>query len=104
MRLSGLVMLLDDLPDFRRLVDAVTAAAPAPAAAVDDPALPSPAATATVREAGKPFLVAGLHRRARRPIVLVAQDATRAQEWYGDLLTWSDAPQRILYFPAFDAL
>ena len=38
-------------------------------------ALPSPAATATVREAAKPFLVAGLHRRAGRPIVLVAQDA-----------------------------
>ena len=46
----------------------------------------------------------GLHRRAGRPIVLVAQDATRAQEWYGDLLTWSDAPQRVLHFPAFDAL
>ena len=61
MRLAGLVSLLDDLPDFRRLVDAVTAPAPAPDPA-DEPALPSPVATATVREAGKPFLLAETQR------------------------------------------
>ena len=103
MRLSGLVSLLDDLPEFRRLVAAVARRRPALTPA-EDHALPPPAATATIREAAKPFLVTGLHRRAGRPIVLVAQDATRAQEWYGDLLTWSDAPQRVLHFPAFDAL
>ncbi|MDQ3699946.1 MAG: transcription-repair coupling factor, partial [Chloroflexota bacterium] len=140
MRLSGLVPLLDQLEDFRRLVQAARGAGPtaaSPGAAVESverpagvpPAvvapvseikgeikgeadgdaesrapLPPPAALAVVREAAKPYLLAGLHGRSGRPIVLVASDASRAQEWYGDLLTWSAAPERVLHFPAFDAL
>src|SRR5207249_12001992 len=66
--------------------------------------LPTPAAIAVVREAAKPYLVAGLQRRLGRPIVLVAADSARAQDWYQDLVTWSEAPERILHFPAYDAL
>ena len=36
--------------------------------------------------------------------MVVAADATRAQERYEDLLAWSAASSRVLLFPAFDAL
>jgi hypothetical protein len=70
MRLSGLLSLLDDLPEFGQLTAAARAAAPGPSAvppvaaagAAPDSqraALPAPAVQAVVREAAKPFLVAG---------------------------------------------
>jgi len=62
------------------------------------------AAQAVIREAAKPYIVAGLQARSRRPLVVIASDSGRAQEWYGDLLTWSATPERVLHFPAFDAL
>jgi transcription-repair coupling factor (superfamily II helicase) len=106
MRLSGLVPLILDLPEFRRLV--ATARAAVPPAEPDQPDAPSslgsPSATGVIREAAKPYLVAGLQLRARRPLVVVAADGARAQEWYQDLLTWSAAPERVLHFPGFDAL
>ena len=66
--------------------------------------LKAPEAVAVLREAAKPYVLAGLQAFAGRPIVLVASDSGRAQEWYGDLLTWTDAPERVLHVPAFDAL
>ncbi len=102
MRLSGLVPLLEDLPEFRRLAEAARLAEPPPVTVAGH--LPPPAAQAIVREAAKPYIVAGLQARSRRPLVIVATDGTRAQEWYQDLLTWSGAPDRILLFPGFDAL
>ena len=104
MRLSGLVPLLAGLPEFERLVElAGTAAAPTDPAA-DAAGLKAPEAVAVLREAAKPYVLAGLQAFAGRPIVLVASDSGRAQEWYGDLLTWTDAPERVLHVPAFDAL
>ncbi|MGH2371682.1 MAG: hypothetical protein ACRDI2_26215, partial [Chloroflexota bacterium] len=106
MRLSGLVPLLDELDDFRRLAELAgtaivsapsgssepSASPPAPngvsEAAGHDSSLPSPAGVVVVREAAKPYVVAGLQQRGGRPIVLVAADGARAQEWYQDLLTW----------------
>ncbi|HEX2036635.1 MAG TPA: transcription-repair coupling factor [Chloroflexota bacterium] len=92
MRLSGLVPLLQGLSEFGHLVEVAGAAAPG------TPPL------AVVREAAKPYVVAGLQEYLQRPLILVASDDARAQEWYQDLLTWAEHPERILHFPAYDAL
>jgi len=94
-RLSGLVPLLAELPEFRRLLEAARAAAPG-----HDTTAPH----VVVREAAKPYVAAGLQAQSRRALVVVASDGARAQEWYQDLLTWSGAPERVLFFPGFDAL
>ena len=47
--------------------------------------------------------VAALQARAGRPLVVVAPDPVRAQAWVQDLQAWSEAPDRVLYLPAFDA-
>ncbi|MBI3970115.1 MAG: transcription-repair coupling factor [Chloroflexi bacterium] len=110
MRLSGLLPLLVELPEFRQLVVACRAASPTPATTSNQDAgavqrcLPPAAAQGVVREAAKPFLVAGLQQHAGRPVVLVAPDDARAHEWYQDLLLWSAAPEHILHFPAFSSL
>jgi len=79
MQLSGLLPLLADLPEFRQLCEVAGTAAPDARPAEDE--LPAAAAQAVVREAAKPFLVAGLQQQVARPIVLVAADSARAQEW-----------------------
>src|SRR5919108_4504771 len=126
MRLSGLVPLLDDLPEFRRLAEVAATAtgdsggAPSPNSSLitggplaGGSSLGSSAAVAVVREAAKPYLVAGLQRVCNRPIVLVAVDDARAQEWHHDLLAWSagsaspgagDGGRPVLHLPAYDAL
>ncbi len=108
MRLSGLLPLLDQLEAFERLIAGVASVQPA-AGRLDSTvpaaggALP-PAPLAVIREAAKPYLLAGLQRRLRRPVVLVAADGARAHDWYQDLLTWSPEPERVLHFPSYDVL
>jgi transcription-repair coupling factor (superfamily II helicase) len=105
MRLSGLVPLLDQLPEFHQLVEAARAAVPGPPdSGPETSGVGRAAAGAVLREAAKPYVIAGLQQRAQRPVVVVAADSGRAQEWYQDLLTWAAAPERILHFPAYDAL
>jgi transcription-repair coupling factor (superfamily II helicase) len=108
MRLCGLLPLLDRLDAFEQLVAGVASAPPA--AGRLEPAVPAaggplmPAPLAVIREAAKPYLVAGLQRRLRRPMVLVAADSARAHDWYQDLLAWSPAPEWVLHFPSYDVL
>src|SRR5688572_23188641 len=93
MRLSGLVPLLAELPEFRDFRDAARQSS-------GDSAAPH----VVVREAAKPYVIAGLQAQSRRPLLIVASDGARAQEWHQDLLTWSSTPERVLFFPGFDAL
>ncbi|HEU5315475.1 MAG TPA: transcription-repair coupling factor [Chloroflexota bacterium] len=102
MRLSGLTSLLAELPEFRQLLEAARNAE-VPGVGVAD-RLPPSALHAVIREAAKPFVVAGLQAQSRRPLLIVASDGNRAQEWYQDLLTWTGDPERVLLFPGFDAL
>src|SRR5688500_18994802 len=93
MRLSGLVPLLAELQEFRELLEAARGASGE-----------SAAPHVVVREAAKPYVIAGLQALSRRPLVVIASDGARAQEWHQDLLTWSGSPERVLLFPGFDAL
>jgi transcription-repair coupling factor (superfamily II helicase) len=105
MRLSGLLPLLDDSPAIRHLVDLAGLALP-PGEAVErdgPPVLASPQVQAVVRESAKATVVAALQARVGRPLVVVAPDPVRAQAWVQDLQSWSEAPDRVLYLPAFDA-
>ncbi len=90
--LSPLLALWEGLPVYRDLVAALVAGESGHRARV------------VVREAAKAAAIAGLHNRVERPVLVVAADATRAQERYEDLLAWSAASSRVLLFPAFDAL
>ncbi len=90
--LSPLLALWEALPVYRDLVAALATGASGRQSRI------------VVREAAKTAVVAGLHSQAGRPILVVAADATRAQERCEDLLAWSAAPSRVLLFPAFDAL
>lgn len=90
--LAPLLALWEALPVYRDLVAALAA---------DESGHRS---RVVVREAAKAAAVAGLHSQGGRPVLVVAADATRAQERYEDLLAWSAAPARVLLFPAFDAL
>ena len=90
--LSPLLALWESLPVYRDLVAALVAGESGHRARV------------VVREAAKAAAIAGLHSRVERPVLVVAADATRAQERYEDLLAWSAASSRVLLFPAFDAL
>ena len=90
--LSPLLALWEALPAYRELAAALAAGESGRRARV------------VVREAAKAAVLAGLHSQLGRPILIVAADATRAQERYEDLLAWSAASSRVLLFPAFDAL
>ena len=90
--LSPLLALWEALPAYRELAAALAAGESGRRARV------------VVREAAKAAVLAGLHSQLGRPILIVAADATRAQERYEDLLAWSTASSRVLLFPAFDAL
>ena len=90
--LSPLLALWAALPAYRDLVAALAAGESSRQSRV------------VVREAAKAAVVAGLHSQVGRPVLVVAADATRAQERYEDLLAWSATPSRVLLFPAFDAL
>ncbi len=105
MRLSGLLPLLDDSASLRRLVDLAGLALPpaVPPVTGDPAALPVPQVQVVVREAAKAPVIAALQARAGRPLVIVTADPVRAQSWVQDLQAWSEAPERVLYLPAFDA-
>ena len=90
--LSPLLALWEALPVYRDLVAALAAGEPGHRSRV------------VVREAAKAAVVAGLHSQIGQPVLVIAADATRAQERYEDLLAWSAASSRVLLFPAFDAL
>ncbi len=105
MRLSGLLPLLDDSAAIRHLVDLAGLALP-PGVVSDEggpPTLAAPQVQAVVRESAKSIVVAALQSRAGRPLVVVAPDAVRAQAWVQDVQAWSEAPDRVLYLPGFDA-
>jgi transcription-repair coupling factor (superfamily II helicase) len=105
MRLSGLLPLLDTSPTIRQLVDLAGLALP-PDRLPDGegaPILASAQVQAVVRESAKAVVVALLQARAGRPLVVVAPDPVRAQAWVQDVQVWSEAPDRVLYLPAFDA-
>src|SRR5215472_1417400 len=91
MSLQGLLPLMIERPEVRRLVEQLdTGYAP--------PELHG------VGEAGKPYLLAALHRMLSRPVLVVVQDEQRARDMAETLRLLTGRPEQALLFPDRDAL
>ena len=95
MNLSGLLPLIQDVPAYRHLVDAVEGRAPAETLNAER--------GLGVIAAARPYLAAALYRQLRRPIVLLTARAERVMQWAEQLRVWTDS-RSIYAFPEPDAL
>ncbi len=91
MSLQGLLPLLIERPELRRLVEHLdTGYAPPELHGVSD--------------AGKPYLLAALHSALHRPLLVVAQDEQRAKDMAETVRALTGRPEQALLFPDRDAL
>ena len=97
MNLSGLLPLIDAIPEYRRLVESLTTSLQpvTPLAEYGSLCLP---------ESVSPFFVAALQRQWTGPILVIASRPERSRRLYDEIRIWSQAPERIQYFPAPEAL
>jgi transcription-repair coupling factor (superfamily II helicase) len=93
--LSGLLPLIQDVPAYRHLVDAVEGRTPTEALNGER--------GLGIIAAARPYLVAALYRQLRRPIVLLTARAERVMQWAEQLRVWTDS-RSIYAFPEPDAL
>jgi len=93
--LSGLLPLIQDVPAYKRLVDAIEGRIPAEA--------PDPQRGLGVISAARPYLAAALYRHLRRPMILLTVRAERVMQWAEQLRVWTDS-RSIYAFPEPDAL
>jgi transcription-repair coupling factor (superfamily II helicase) len=93
--LSGLLPLIQDVPAYRRLIDAIEGRTPTEAL--------GPEHGLGVISAARPYLTAALYRQLRRPIILLTARAERVMQWTEQLRTWTDS-RSIYAFPEPDAL
>jgi len=105
--LSGLLGLLDAVPEYRRLVESLEAQLAAgtpggPSAQLDESGAEWPALC--LPEAARPFFIAALQRRWEGPILVVASRPERSRRLYEEIGVWSQTAERVHYFPAPEAL
>jgi transcription-repair coupling factor (superfamily II helicase) len=91
MSLQGLLPLMIERPELRRLVEQLEHGE-------------APPELHGVSESGKPYLLAALSATLRGPLLVVAQDEQRAREMAETLRTLTGKPEQALLFPDRDAL
>jgi len=89
--LKGLLALLTQRPEFRRLVKHLQDATVVPA-------------LAGITEAARPYVIAALARTLQQPLLVVAIDETQASQLTDILKLLVDQPEDILFLPDRDAL
>ena len=100
MNLSGLLSLLNEIPAYRELLQAL---GDWHAQDVDQPWSPDSAPLGLLR-AARSYLVAALQRDLERPIVVVTARTEQAAQLHSQLRLWSDRPEAVLRFADPDAL
>jgi transcription-repair coupling factor (superfamily II helicase) len=98
--LSGLLSLLNEIPAYRELLQAL---GDWRAQDVDQPWSPDSAPLGLLR-AARPYLIAALQRDLARPIVVVTARTEQAAQLHSQLRLWSDQPEVVLRFTEPDAL
>jgi len=98
--LSGLLSLLNEIPAYRELLQAL---GDWHAQDVDQPWSPDSAPLSLLR-AARPCLLAALQRDLERPIVVVTARTEQAAQLHSQLRLWSDRPGAVLRFTEPDAL
>ncbi len=91
MSLQGLLPLMQDRPEFRRLLDQLTQGE-------------APPEIRGVSEAAKPYLLSALGSALGHPLLIVVQDESRARETAETLKLLSGRPEQIIFFPERDGL
>ncbi|MBC7316267.1 MAG: hypothetical protein H5T70_07600, partial [Chloroflexi bacterium] len=99
MKFEGLIPLLRDEPTYREFL-AVTQGS----LAQDGRRGGFPLTSLQVIEAARPYLIAALQRDWPGPIVVITGRPEQAHHLADEVRIWSDAPGRVLHFPAPDAL
>ncbi len=89
--LHGLLSLLTQRPEYRRLVENLKNAA-------DVPALTG------VTEAARPFVIAALASTLKQPLLIVANDEVAASQMVETLKLFVSGPSDVFYLPDRDAL
>ena len=89
MDIAPLLGIIDELPGYRRLVEALQQKRGNPGAVVPD--------------AAKPYFIAALHRSLRRPLMVVTAQPEAAKQLYEQLLAWHPSSQ-VKLLPEPDAL
>ncbi len=100
MSLRGLLPLLENRPELRRLRELLSASASQPASGADDQL---PAITG-VSEAGRPYLVAALADALGAPLLYVTRSDEQVDAVALALTTLTDGAIPVRTFPALDAL
>lgn len=89
--LQGLLALLSQRPEYRRLVEQLRKAEGIPA-------------LTGITEAARPFVVAALATTLQQPVLLVIGDETQAQQMAETLKTFLPNPLEVCFLPDRDAL
>ena len=99
MKFEGLIPLLRDEPTYREFL-----ARTQESLAQSGRRGGFPLASLQVIKAARPYLIAALQRDWPGPIVVITGRPEQAYHLADEVRTWSDAPGRVLHFPAPDAL
>jgi transcription-repair coupling factor (superfamily II helicase) len=89
--LQGLLTLVAQRPEYRRLVERIRKAEGLPA-------------LTGITEAARPFIVAALASTLKQPILLVVRDETQANSFTETLKSFVPEPNDVFYLPDRDAL
>jgi transcription-repair coupling factor (superfamily II helicase) len=91
MSLQGLLPLMQDRPEFRRLIDQLTQGE-------------APPELRGVSESAKPYLLGALGSALGHPLLVVVQDESRARETAETLRLLTGHPEQVIFFPERDGL
>ncbi len=97
MNLSGLLPLLQEVPAYRQLVEAIESGALYGATGGEK------VQGLGIITAARPYLVAALYRQLKRPIILLTTRAERVSQWVDQLRVWTGS-EAIYPFAEPDAL
>jgi hypothetical protein len=92
-KLSTLLRLLNEIPAYRELTDALTGSPPR-----------LPEGPIGLLSTARPTVLAALHAHSRRPMLVVAARADRARDLTRQIRAWSPFPAAVLRLPDPDAL
>ena len=98
LNLSGLLPLIEDIPSYRELVDALKDRDST------QRSLPATPLTLSLLSAARPYLIAALQHDLQRPILVVTARPEQAHQLHSQLRLWSARLESILLFPAPNAL
>ena len=97
MNLSGLLPLIDSIPEYQRLLESLKRGL--------EPVTPlAEYSSLCLPESVRPFFLAALQRQWTGPILVIASRPERSRRLYDEIRTWSQAPERVQYFPAPESL